>query len=347
MQVPKRVVLVADRQFDHSAPTLERADLEFAEHDYDEILSALERVCDDVVCYSSPAELADRARDHLNDVVLSIWSGVRSRSRKALVPAICEVFGITYVGPDAYVNSLGQDKLAAKVVAAALGFNTPRSVLIDSFAEMDLLLESIRYPAVVKPNYEGGSIGISSECLVHDTAAAKKIAARLLHCHRQPVLAEEFVFGREVSYVLIGRRTTIDVCEVLELVVEGHDLRSAVLGLELKHAPLKFHWDRVTDVIPSTDIERGQRWFRALGKVEVIRIDGRLSEDGQFHFIELSPDAYLGSDGSVGTACLMRGFSFEQFVQLLLSNAVADASCSPVGARRMSPTGVSASTDTF
>src|SRR5215216_5705687 len=77
MQLPKRVVFIADRQFDHSAPTLERVDLEFAEHDYDEILAALRRICDDVVCYSSPAELAGRAIDHLNDVVLSIWSGVR------------------------------------------------------------------------------------------------------------------------------------------------------------------------------------------------------------------------------------------------------------------------------
>lgn len=324
MHTPKRIVFVADRQFDHSEPTLERVDLEFAEHDYDELLTALRGICPDVVCYASPAELAERAREHTDDVVLSIWSGVRSRSRKALVPAICEAFGITYVGPDAYVNSLGQDKWASKLAAAALGFTTPAAVLIDSCDAMETSLESIRYPAVVKPNYEGGSIGISTECLVTDPAAAARITEKLLRLHRQPVLAEEFVGGREVSYVLIGRRTAIDVCEVLELIVPDHDLRSTVLGFELKHAPFDFHWERVTDVMPREDIERGRRWFHALGKVEVVRIDGRLSDDGRFHFIELSPDAYLGSDGSVGAACSMRGLSFEQLVGLLLSNALAD-----------------------
>jgi len=58
------------------------------------------------------------------------------------------------------------------------------------------------FPVVIKPNFEGGSIGIFNKNLVDCYEDAICIGKELLlsYC---PLLAEEYVEGEEISYCIV------------------------------------------------------------------------------------------------------------------------------------------------
>jgi len=317
-----RVVLIIDTLKERDL-TLQAADLEYADDfEYEELVVALQRVCREVVTYQTPREFIDSIQRHADDVVLSVWSGQHSRNRKALVSSICEAYGIRYVGADTYTNVIAQDKALSKAIARQFGFPTPPSIVIDTEADLSLL-GSLIYPVVVKPNFEGGSIGISQRCLVHDSETAREIIRVLLDAHRDSVLVEEFVRGREVSFVIVGNPDEILFAEAVELVLlSGGDLRDFLWSYEIKQSPdTEDEWRLVTRDLDEETRSNGIRLFRALGKVELVRIDGRIDDRGVFQFIELSPDAYLGADGAVGAAYALRGIALEFMLEQLIRNA--------------------------
>jgi D-alanine-D-alanine ligase len=314
-------VLIIDTVDDREL-SLQGANFEFADDDeYDELVTALRRACRKVVTYETPKEFINNIQRHTDDVVISVWSGEHSRNRKALVPSICEAYGIRYVGADTYTNVLAQDKALSKSIARQFGFHTPPSVLIDAEADLSLL-RALRYPAVVKPNFEGGSIGISQRCLVHDERAAHELIATLLAAHHDSVLVEQFIRGREVSYVVVGNREEILFAEAVELVLLSDNLPDMLWSYEIKQSPdVKEEWRLVTGDLDASTRDNAIRLFRALGKVELLRVDGRIDDAGRFQFIELSPDAYLGSDGAVGAAYALRGQPLHLMLEDLIRNA--------------------------
>ena len=324
--INRNVVLLIDR-VENRDLTLEGTNLEMADdEEYVELMEAVGHVCARVIPYQTLQAFIDNIASHRGDIVLSVWSGERSRNRKGLVPAICEAYGITYVGADAYANIIAGDKALSKTIAQRFGFATPRSVLIEGPADLSLL-GALVYPVVVKPNFEGGSIGISQDCLTRDQQSAETIARRLLAAHGDAVLAEEFVKGREISYVIVGSEQETLFAEAVEIVVVDTELRETIWSYEIKQsATVNDYWRLVTAELGVDVLERGIALFRSLGKVELMRIDGRLDADGEFQFIELSPDSYLGGDGAVGAAYSLRGMSLEVMMEQLLTNALRSRS---------------------
>ena len=95
------LVLVAD-VFDAAASNAlihERRDLEMTDTEtLDVLLSAAESLGLRVHHYQTPSALARHANRHKQDIVLAIYGGQRSRNRMALVPAVCETFGLRFIG---------------------------------------------------------------------------------------------------------------------------------------------------------------------------------------------------------------------------------------------------------
>lgn len=314
------VVFVADRRTGTAIPTLECADFELVETEYfEEVVGALDKVVRGWRHYPSPACFVDNIGQHRNDVVLPLWAGQRSRSRKALLPAICEAYDVAYIGADAYTNAISQDKHIAKSVLRAFGFSVPRGILIRNDHDLELL-QTVRYPAVVKPNFEGGSIGISRDCLVSDVNTANLMVRRVHHAHKQPVVVEEFIAGREISLVMAGRHEP-SFAEAVELHIGSTSLRETIWSLELKQSDEAINWTLATSEIKPADWTRARRLFSELGKTELLRIDGRLG-DGGFVATEISPDVHLGTTGCVAEAFRLVGISFADMFERLITNAL-------------------------
>jgi D-alanine-D-alanine ligase len=325
------VVLIADTGYDRDKITLERTDLEFAEPDY---LACMQEVVEGVVSklwlYDSPSSFLNNVKRHKDSLVLSIWSGQNSRNRKALVSSICEAYGIRYVGADTYTNIICQDKYLSKQICERYGLRTPRGVLVESQAHLDLV-DLLHPPLVVKPNFEGGSIGISQKNMTKRTSDAKRICLRLMRNFKQPILVEEFAEGREISLVMVGSPGKIILAEAVELALEGIDLSRTIFGYELKKTEpfTPITHKLITSELPSNFYSRAERLFDALEKVDVIRVDGRLLH-GDISVIELSPDVHFGRGCTVAAAFELKGIGYEEMIRKILVSSLEHQS-TPTG----------------
>ena len=79
--------------------------------------------------------------------------------------------------------------------------------------------------------------------------------------------------------------------------------------------------DIITERFPTTEKEKIISLFESLGKVEVIRFDGRL-DGNSFTMIELTPDCSLSTTGSMSNAFMAEGYSYEEMLEIFCQNAI-------------------------
>lgn len=269
---------------------------------------------------SSLDALTERASQRLpGDVVLSIFGGERSRNRMALVPAICESFDIRFIGPDVYGRVVCQDKEISKMLASQCGMITPWHRIVRSESDLDRL-NGVPFPVVVKPNMEGSSIGISERCRAEGPAQMLEIARELLREFKQPVLVEKFVGGREVSVNVIE---AIDGMKMrfAEIKVAGNPryFEDHLFGVEIKAPWNGLEVALLDEGLAEQDVRAVTRLLEALGHVGYCRIDGKLL-DGRFHFLELTPDAWLDPEGAFAQSFTRRGWSYSQVLRSILAS---------------------------
>lgn len=287
------------------------------------ILQAIESLGIRAIHLSSLEELSIRAAQrHAGDVVLSVFGGERSRNRMALVPAICESFGLRFIGPDVYGRVLCQDKEISKRLAMQCGMATPWHRIVRSEADLDRL-GCVPFPVVVKPNLEGSSIGITERCLVGDSIQVFNIARELLHEFQQPVLIEKFVGGREVCVNVIEEPGHMEI-RFAEVRVANRPqyFENHLFGAELKAPWVGLEIASLDENFAEEDIQAAIRLIEAIGHVGYCRIDGKLF-DGRFNFLELTPDAWLDPEGAFALSFTRRGWSYPELLGHILASESA------------------------
>lgn len=317
-----KVVLVADVASETDAPITERRDLEQSDQaTLDSLRQAIGTLGIEVVHYRGPDELARQADDHTRDIVLSIFGGESSRSRMALVPAVCESLGLRFIGPDAYGRIIAQDKEISKRLARDCGLRTPAWLVLRS--ETDLArLAAFTFPCVVKPLLEGSSIGITQQSLAMSAADGDRVARHLLDSFKQPVVAEEFVAGREVAVVAIARSNKLDWAYA-EVVIEGEPgfFEHRLFDLEEKmHRRPGRTVRNIDSELKPDDLEAITAFLKAFGRFGYCRVDGRMA-NGDFHFLELTPDAWIHPLGQFAMGFTQKGWTYEQVIAAVLASA--------------------------
>jgi D-alanine-D-alanine ligase len=233
-------------------------------------------------------------------LVFPLWRGGASRNRTAIVPAYCEARNIPYVGGDANIQTVCQDKSLSKMLVNAVGMRVPGEVVL--YSEDDLTSFSpsshLCEPFVIKPLYSACSIGVADSSLCHYDDEARDRAAGLFAAGLGPVVCEEFISGEDISLSFIEERgAIIKRCVGVYRGINGISPflnRLFTFDDKMNMAP---HWS--ISVLPDTIVQNAwtqtENLIRRLGKVDIMRIDGRLNEDG-FVFIELTPDIHMAME---------------------------------------------------
>lgn len=318
------VVLVADIIQDclPGRQAHQRSDLEMSEESTVKTLSdALASLGFSVHHYDSPASLGLNAAKHRGDLVLSIYGGRESRNRMALVPAICEAYGLRYIGPDTYGRVVCQDKEISKSLAKSCGLSTPRWRILRRPTDVEFI-DSFPLPFVAKPLLEGSSIGISSRNLVHSAIEGIALSLELLKTFNQPVMIEEFIPGREVSFNCI-ESSPIWVSAYSEITVEGD---ATYFDEHLFDADEK-HYRRlprsvrtIDDELDSTDRGCLEALLSLISPFGYCRVDGKHLHE-RFVFLEITPDAWIAPRGAFAASFMNRGMSYEEVIALILASA--------------------------
>jgi D-alanine-D-alanine ligase len=258
------------------------------------------------------------------DFAFNIAEGEGRRCREAVPAAVCELLGIPFTGSDALTLAITLDKAIAKRVVSPDVPIAPH-VLVETESD-EVELSSLRYPAIVKPNDEGSSKGIREDAVVVDSGAAVARCRFLRARYGCPVLVEEFLPGTEVTVGMVGNWPNVRVLGMMEIAPaenENHFVYSVAVKRDFQNR-VRYH---VPPRLDAKTIESLQcfalRAFRLLGCRDIARLDFRLDEKGQPHFLECNPLPGLNPESGDIVIMSRNRVSYDELVQGILLEAMS------------------------
>jgi len=322
------IVLITDEMltFDESISIQDRNLEGYSRTVTENILRAIKGVAKKLTHYTSIKEFCINISLHKDDIIFPLYYGINLPQSKSLIPALCEGHGIRYVGADMYAHALCNDKLLSKAYAQEFEILSAPGVLLTEFEDQERLMQKLKIltpPLIVKPNFGGGSTGITGSNVVHTHKEALEYAVMLYNSHKIPMLVEEVISGYEVSYVIVGSKENIILQSELQLVINHIDyFTEQIWALDCKRINDKNAWFIPSNFLSQEDKDKMLLLFRSFEKIEFMRIDGRV-KDGVFYLIELSPDCFLGEECAVQISFKNAGFNHSQMFKILIENALA------------------------
>ncbi|HZW87886.1 MAG TPA: D-alanine--D-alanine ligase, partial [Myxococcaceae bacterium] len=120
------------------------------------------------------------------DLIFNTAEGRRGRFREAFYPALFDELGFPYTGSDAYALAVTLDKQLTKLILRDHDVRTPGWQYIEKVDE--LKASALRFPVIVKPNFEGSSKGITQDSVAETVAELEEKVARALERYPAGIL---------------------------------------------------------------------------------------------------------------------------------------------------------------
>ncbi|MDX1416841.1 MAG: hypothetical protein R3293_21745 [Candidatus Promineifilaceae bacterium] len=280
------------------------------------------------------------------DICFNIAEGHFGDAREAQVPAMLEMLGIPYTGSNILTLALSLDKPMTKRVLAYHELPTPPFQVLERLNES--LEPQMEFPLFVKPSREGTGMGISAESIVHNEQQLFKQLRRLFDRYDQPVLAERFIEGREITVGVVGNLTSpvawrlpededaprisrgLHFLPPLEIDMSRYPAEEAGIytsriKTELVH---EFHYLCPAPLTPEQVADLN--WltaatFRVTGCSDVARVDFRLdaADNNKPYILEINPLPGLNPEYS--DLCIearAAGWTYEELVNRILDEAI-------------------------
>jgi len=241
---------------------------------------------------SAPSLIDQLARGERWDLVFNVAEGLNGYGREAQVPAILDVYGIPYTFSDPLTASVCLHKAWTSVLVAAAGVHTPRHQLISRTRDCGRF--SLDLPVLLKPVAEGTGKGVSADSVITDLKQLPVAVKSMLARYRQPVLAEEFLPGREFTVGILGTGSRARALGTLEIVLlEGAE--PEVYSYENKeNCEQLVEYRHVHDeAVVARAEEMALAAWNALGCRDGGRVDLRCNGAGEPVFLEINPLAGL------------------------------------------------------
>jgi D-alanine-D-alanine ligase len=308
--------------------------LEEAEYDtpqtVDRIRAALEAGGHDVhpVSMNGPLSLVAARLESLSpELIFNTAEGRAGRFREAFFPALFEHLGIPFTGGGAFCCAVTLDKLETKARVQRHGVPTPRALLVTAETLTARLpaLGELTFPVLVKPNFEGSSVGISSDGVFLDPGRLERALPLLLERYPAGILAEEFIEGRDV---------TVGFLEILDPPVldpTGYTYLNRgknpynIYDYRLKNQASDEVRVDLDPKLPPDLKEKIREWTRLSAKAlefrDVGRFDFRISKDSAAYFLEANATPSLEEGAGLLLQAEKRGLSFQDTILGIVESA--------------------------
>lgn len=279
------------------------------------------------------------------DLIFNTAEGRRGRFREAFYPALFEELGFAYTGSDAYALAITLDKQLTKLILSKHGIRTPGWQFVEKLEE--LRAENLRFPVIIKPNFEGSSKGITQDSIAETVDEARlKVAAALVK-YPAGVLVEEFIAGRDFTVpflaavdnghdgVLVPVEYAIDpaVASARKYAIYDYDLKSKDENAVSVRAPAN---------LPPRTMEDVRKMARTIFKVldcrDLGRLDFRLSDAGVPYFLEINALPSLEPGASIYAAAELEGIHPDGVINAIIQSAARRNKIKDSGRRQGRPT---------
>jgi len=263
------------------------------------------------------------------DMVFNIAEGEKGKYRESEIPAILDFLGIPYTGSGTLSLAVALNKALTKKILKADNIPTPAFQLFTTGKE--ILEPRLKFPLIVKPNFEGSAKGINRSNVVENQEGLYAKTRELIDVYQQEALVEEFIEGKELT-VGILENGTCSVLPILEIdfstcrksgeffytwrmkEFQGDDKQGLTPTF---HCPARL--DKETEkLIKDTAV----RTHRAVGCYGISRTDIRLSKDNIPYVLEINPLPGLNpKESNFPIMAYAAGMKYDDIIEAILMSA--------------------------
>ena len=258
------------------------------------------------------------------DMVLNLAEAFGGgNTNELVVPAMLEGLGMPFTGASLENMTFTLDKEKTKLVLASYGIPVVPHVLFRTGQEQ---LNKLGFPLIVKPVREEASVGIYQDCVVDNEADLRRKVLHSLEKYRQPVMAERFIQGKEISVGVIGNPPHLHIFPPLEFLFDGaRSEREKIRSYEYKWGGKKEQMVRAD--LPAEVVGQlagySRICFEATDCRDYARMDYRLDPENRIYLLEVNYNPGIGPNdhGLNNTLTMMasfEGYSFEDLVEKIL-----------------------------
>jgi D-alanine-D-alanine ligase len=233
-------------------------------------------------------------------VVLNLAAGIQGRGRFCHVPAMLEMAGVAYTGPDPVAHARTQDRYALLTTLQQAGVAAPAFRVVAAGSKLP---SDIALPALVSSRTATDPVATLVKTAQEFDAAVEKLAAG----DDREVLVETWLGGAEYRITLIGN-ADLDCLPLM---------RVDALSKE-RHCPAP-----INDALAERIRDCARRAYRAAGCRDYARIDLRLGAEDAPCVVHVQSQDILARAGSVAAMGAAAGLGWRELARRIVVTAAA------------------------
>lgn len=238
----------------------------------------------------------DPRTDLPGGIVFNFATGTQGRGRFCQAPAMLELGGVAYTGPDPVAQANLADRLVLLSMLERAGVDVPRfapAACADDAAVLDT-------PLMLRPRYEPDESGT----LVTERGRLAEKLERMRRRFQQDLVAEERAPGRDFRVALLGNEV-VECLPIVEQLAEGSKICPAP----------------VDDALAERLRDCACRAYRAAGCRDFARIDLRRTTSGEVLVVGVRCTHLFARRGAFVRAAEAGGYDFTRLMMRIMEEA--------------------------
>jgi len=274
--------------------------------------------------------LLENLRSEKPDVVFNFIELFKDDPRLEMnICGLFELMGIPYTGASPIGLANCQSKYLTKKILASIGVKVPNHFYVS--ASDFGIPQDMKFPMIVKPAFEDGSVGIENDSIVYDETALRKRVEHVMSEYKQHALVDEYIDGRELNVSVFGDKdpVVLPVSEIdfSKMPPNYHRIVSFQAKWEATHetyhktipiCPAKLS-QKVIEKINEIAIKA----FHAMEVRDYTRIDMRLTPDDELYVLEVNPNPDLTEGVGFARSAAAAGYAYSEVLDRIIKLALA------------------------
>lgn len=275
----------------------------------------------DVIEYVFDDGIVQKLKDDAVDLVFNLANGRENINDRTELPTLLNGAEIPYTGSNALGHGIADDKALTAAILERNGIAHPKTAVASN--PVALASIEVEYPAIVKPNREGSSRGITDASVVKDGEELFKETAKLF-AYAEDIVVCEYIDGREITVGVIGNGEDIQVLPAVEVDFSNVGKHAKIFSFDVKHEDLvDYHVPaRLSEEERNIVEETAKKVYKLLQLRDYARIDMRI-KDGKAYVLEANSLAGLHPEESdLVKAAEAAGMDYDALIQKIVEIAI-------------------------
>lgn len=268
--------------------------------------------------------IVENQKNCTNFIVLNSAQKGTKIGRKSLIPSLCDLYNIKYIGSNPYIVSLCRDKYRTSCILKQNGIRTPKSWLYDArYGWINGSPQNFDRLLIIKPNYESSSIGINESNIgYYDSNFLNKIK-EMSSCYKQEILLEEFIEGYETEIPIINQKIPLGFFPVGINLDSDPRMGNRILNYNNRATDnyTFFNFDKINPKLSAHMLENAYKVIKLLSITGFGRVDFRIDSNEMIYITDISTNPHYTQNSSFFFIFQQLGLDYKDLISCLVASS--------------------------